>query len=154
MSRLLRRTSTERQTLLSWATAAATVATLAVWNHYQARRAVRQHPPIGRFVEVEGVRLHYLEKGTGTAVVLLHGNTVTVQDMVCSGLFDQLAEKHRVIAFDRPGYGFSERPRNRLWTSQAQARLFREALKQLDVKQPVVLGHSWGTLVALDLAVD
>ncbi|WP_309244031.1 alpha/beta fold hydrolase, partial [Caballeronia sp. EK] len=79
---------------------------------------------------------------------------MTLQDGLCSGLFDRLAERHRVIAFDRPGFGYSERPRDRLWTSLAQARLFHQAFNALNLQSPVVLGHSWGTLVALDLAVE
>ncbi|WP_273591770.1 alpha/beta fold hydrolase [Caballeronia novacaledonica] len=123
-------------------------------NQYQVRKAERHSPPVGRFIDVDGVRLHYLEKGIGPAIVLLHGNSVTLQDGLCSGLFDRLAERHRVIAFDRPGFGYSERPRDRLWTSLAQARLFHQAFNALNLQSPVVLGHSWGTLVALDLAVE
>jgi pimeloyl-ACP methyl ester carboxylesterase len=133
-------------------TAIAGVAT-ALWVQHQARKAERANPPVGRFIEVDGVRLHFIDRGKGPAVVLLHGNTVQLQDFVGSGLIDRLAEHHRVIAFDRPGFGYSERPRYRLWTAQAQAALIQQALIQIDVKQPVVLGHSWGTLVALGLAV-
>ncbi|WP_235025363.1 alpha/beta fold hydrolase [Caballeronia terrestris] len=86
--------------------------------------------------------------------MLLHGNTVLLQDFICSGLIDRLSERHRVIAFDRPGFGYSERPRDRLWTAQAQAALIQQALAQIGVEQPVVLGHSWGTLVAMGMAVD
>jgi pimeloyl-ACP methyl ester carboxylesterase len=149
-----RQNPTAGRALPSLALTAGALASLAVWNLYHVRKAERRNPPIGRFIEVDGIRLHYLEKGTGPAVVLLHGNTVALQDGLCSGLFDRLAEKHRVIAFDRPGFGYSERPRDRLWTSRAQAQLLHEALEKLSVEQPVVLGHSWGTLVALDLAMD
>ena len=138
--------------------AAAAVAVAAVaaalWNAHKARRAEREHPPAGAFLEVEGVRLHYVERGEGPPVVLLHGNAVLLQDFDGSGLINALAARHRVIAFDRPGFGYSERPRDRLWTAAAQAALFMKALKQLDVEQPVVVGHSWGTLAALDMAVQ
>jgi pimeloyl-ACP methyl ester carboxylesterase len=135
--------------------AAATAAVVtALWVQHRARKAERENPPAGRFVEVDGVRLHYIEKGKGPAVVLLHGNTVFLQDFIGSGLFDRLAEHHRVIAFDRPGFGYSERPRDRLWTAQAQAVLLQQALAQIDVERPVLVGHSWGTLVALGLAVN
>ena len=86
-------------------------------------------------------------------MVLLHGNAVRLEDFMVSGLINRLAERYRVIAFDRPGFGHSERPRDRLWTADAQAALLHEALSQLGVAQPVVLGHSWGTLVALALAL-
>jgi pimeloyl-ACP methyl ester carboxylesterase len=119
----------------------------------KANRAERDRPPQGSFVEVDGVRLHYIERGTGTPVVLLHGNAVRLQDFEASGLVDRLAERHRVIAFDRPGVGFSERTRDRLWTPDAQAALIQKAFSRLGIEKPVVLGHSWGTLVALALAL-
>lgn len=132
---------------------AAAAAAGALWVQYRARKAERDNPPIGCVVEVDGIPLHYVEKGEGPAVVLLHGNAVLLQDFVGSGLIDRLAERHRVIAFDRPGFGYSGRPRDRLWTAQAQAAHIQQALTLLGVKQPVVLGHSWGTLVALGMAV-
>lgn len=112
------------------------------------------HPPAGKFIEVDGVRLHYLDEGTGPAVVLLHGNGVMAEDFRLSGLFDKLAETHRVIAFDRPGFGYSERPGSTTWTPEAQARLLHLALRELGIDQPIVVGHSWGTLVTLALALD
>ncbi|KXU83858.1 hydrolase [Paraburkholderia monticola] len=135
------------------ATAVAGAAT-ALWVLYRARKAERDNPPLGGFVEVDGTRLHFIDKGKGPAVVLLHGNTVQLQDFIGCGLIDRLAQHHRVIAFDRPGFGHSERPRDRLWTAQAQAAVIRHALLQLDVTQPVVVGHSWGALVALGLATE
>jgi hypothetical protein len=85
----------------------AVAAAFALWVRHRARRAERDHPPIGRFVEVDGVRLHHVERGEGSPVVLLHGNAVLLQDFIASGLVRRLAERHRVIVFDRPGYGFS-----------------------------------------------
>lgn len=136
--------------------AAVAVAAIAAafWNAHKARRVEREHPPAGAFLDVDGVRLHYVERGEGPPVVLLHGNAVVLQDFDGSGLINALAARHRVIAFDRPGFGYSERPRNRLWNAAAQAALFVKALKQLDVEQPVVVGHSWGTLAALEMAVQ
>ncbi|MFL6710379.1 MAG: alpha/beta fold hydrolase [Massilia sp.] len=117
-------------------------------------RVEREHPPAGKFVEVDGVRLHYLEQGEGPALVLLHGNGVTAQDFVLSGLFDAASASYRVIAFDRPGFGYSERPGGAVWTPEQQARLIYQALHILRVERPIVVGHSWGTLVALAMALD
>ena len=123
-------------------------------NMAAARRAERKNPPRGRFVEVDGVRLRYLEAGSGPPIALIHGNGVSADDYVTSGLFDALAAHHRVIAIDRPGFGYSPRPKERIWTAGAQAELMMQALARLDVKQPLVVGHSWGTLVALNMALD
>src|ERR1700723_1140755 len=65
--------------------AAAAMAGMALWNTYRARKVVREHPPRGRFVTVDGARLHYLEKGGGRPVVFLHGNVVTAEDWSLTG---------------------------------------------------------------------
>ena len=69
-------------------------------------------------------------------------------------MLDRLAANHRVIAIDRPGFGHSDRPRARDWSPEAQARLMVQACAALGVDRPVVVGHSWGTLVALRMALD
>ena len=131
---------------------AAALAALALGNHLMARRTERRHPPRGAFMEVDGVRLHYSDRGEGSPVVLIHGNAVTGDDWNTSGVAELLLRSHRVIIFDRPGFGYSERPRGRLWTAAQQAELLHKALRQLGVERPVVVGHSWGTIVALALA--
>jgi pimeloyl-ACP methyl ester carboxylesterase len=133
---------------------AAAGAVAALLNRWLARRAERRNPPIGRFITVNGVRLHYVDRGAGIPVVLLHGNGSMIEDFKSSGLLDQAAKKYRVIAFDRPGFGHSERPRGIVWGPQAQAHLIAAALMEIGVSKPMVLGHSWGTLVAVALALQ
>ncbi|MBP0496172.1 alpha/beta fold hydrolase [Pararoseomonas indoligenes] len=149
---LLRRYSRPSLTARTLAWTAAALGTLALANHLLAGRAERRHPPEGKFIEVDGVRLHYTDRGTGRPVVLLHGNMVTGDDFNTSGVADLLLQNHRVIIFDRPGFGHSERPRGRIWTASEQAGLLHEAFRQLGVERPVVVGHSWGAIVALAIA--
>ena len=129
---------------------------MALWNIYRARKVEREHLPAGRFVTVDGVRLHYVEKGEGAPqVVLIHGNVVTAEDFDLSGVLDLAAERgHHVVAFDRPGFGYSDRPRRAAWTPTAQADLLRQTFARLGIVRPIVLGHSWGALVALALALN
>ena len=132
----------------------AALAAAAVVVQRRTKQAERANPPVGNFIEVEGVRLHYVERGEGQPLVLLHGNGTMIQDFQTSGLIDRAAEGYRVIAFDRPGYGYSERPRTTIWTPQAQAELLHHALHLLGVRQAIVVGHSWGTMVAVSLALS
>jgi pimeloyl-ACP methyl ester carboxylesterase len=125
----------------------------ALLNRWLAQKAERRNPPLGRFITVDGVRLHYVDRGTGTPLVLLHGNGSMIEDFQSSGLIDLAAKNYRVIAIDRPGFGHSNRPRSTVWTPQAQADLIAAALKKIGVPRAIILGHSWGTLVALALAV-
>jgi len=122
--------------------------------HKKTRQAEAGNPPRGRFVTVDGVRVHYIERGSGPALVLLHGNGVLANDFEYSGLVEKAAQHYRVIAFDRPGFGYTERPRSKVWTPQAQARLLHHALQELGVDSAIVVGHSFGTLVALSMALD
>jgi pimeloyl-ACP methyl ester carboxylesterase len=125
----------------------------AIVNYRRGRAAERKHPPIGEFIEVDGVAVHYVDRGEGPPVVLLHGNGAMVEDFLLSGLVERLAQNHRVIAIDRPGYGYTERPRSRVWTGPAQADLMREVVRRLGVERPVVVGHSWGATVAMAWAL-
>jgi pimeloyl-ACP methyl ester carboxylesterase len=130
----------------------AALAAAAIVNRTLARKAERRNPPDGCFISVNGVRLHTLERGSGTPLVLLHGNGSMIADFQSSGLIDLAAKNYRVISFDRPGFGPSTRPRSTVWTPYAQADLIHAALSKLGVSRAIVLGHSWGTLVALALA--
>jgi pimeloyl-ACP methyl ester carboxylesterase len=114
----------------------------------EGRREIeRKFPPLGSFVEVDGVRLHHVDRGEGPPVVLMHGASVTLRDFT-SSIVDPLARRHRVLAFDRPGYGYSERPPGAWPTPAVQARYLHGALAKLGVERPVLVGHSWaGSLV-------
>jgi pimeloyl-ACP methyl ester carboxylesterase len=79
---------------------------------------------------------------------------VTAEDFQTSGVLDLLARRHRVIAFDRPGFGYSDRPHGSAWSARKQAELLREAFVILGINRPVVLGHSLGAAVALALALN
>ncbi len=126
----------------------------ALLVRHKNRQAEQLHPPRGQFIDVDGVRLHYIERGQGQPLVLFHGNGSMAEDLDISGLLNLTAEHYRVIVFDRPGYGYSERPRHRQWTPTEQAQLLHRALQQLGIEQAIVAGHSWGTLVALAMALD
>lgn len=145
------------RSLWKWGSAAvlgAALAGTALFNRSRAAQVEQDNPPKGRFLTVDGVLLHYVERGEGPPLVLLHGNGSMIEDWLSSGLLDQLARSHRVIAFDRPGFGHSERPRARIWTPQAQAALLAEALAKLKVERAIIVGHSFGTMVTLALALD
>lgn len=129
----------------------------AIVNAVRARAAEAANPPMGKFVEVNGVRVHYIEHGAqrgGTPIVLIHGNFSMVQDWELSDVTHRLALNHRVIVFDRPGFGYTDRPAGTKWTAERQAALLTAAAAQLGAEQPILVGHSWGTLAALAWALN
>ena len=139
--------------VLASAVAIGALAAMALVNRHLANKAERDNPAAGRFLDVDGVRLHYVERGSGEPLVLLHGNGSMIEYFESSGLIDLAARDYRVIVFDRPGFGHSDRPRNVVWTPDAQAELIRHALERLGVSNAIVLGHSWGASVAVALAL-
>lgn len=110
-------------------------------------------PPIGQFVEAEGLRIHYWEAGQGEPVVLVHGASGNLRDWTFD-IAPLLAQKYRVIAVDRPGFGYSERPPEDGSDASVQARILRTATKSIGAERPVVIGHSWGGALSLAWAVD
>lgn len=109
------------------------------------------YPPSGRFLTVDGKRLHYEMAGSGPDLVLIHGASGSLRDLTFS-LRNRLTDRYRVIAVDRPGLGHSDPiPDTSLL---AQARHIKTGLAQIGVSDPVVLGQSYGGSVALAWALD
>ncbi|WP_134496083.1 alpha/beta fold hydrolase [Microvirga pakistanensis] len=118
----------------------------------------RRYPPTGRFMAVQGCRLHYQDiQPTGQprgTIVLLHGASSNLVESMF-GLGSHLARHYRVIAFDRPGHGWSERTGGLSAAEPArQAAVMAEALRRLDVHNAVVVGHSWSGTVVPHFALD
>ena len=133
---------------------AVALAGAAQFNGSMTKRIERANPPRGRAMELDGVVLHHVDSETpGPVVVLLHGNRTTLDDWFACGLFQELSKANRVVAFDRPGFGYSTRPRTRLWTPAAQADLLALALRSLGADDVTVVAHSFGTMVSVELAL-
>ena len=124
-----------------------------------ARLLERVHPPRGRFIEIGGLRQHVVQLGErvaaadAPAIVLLHGAGCNLEDMRLA-LGERLAARHRVILLDRPGLGWSERRGPEGSSPAYQAAMLDAVLDRLDINRAIVVGHSWGGLLALTLALD
>ncbi|PWL35998.1 alpha/beta hydrolase [Marivita sp. XM-24bin2] len=133
--------------------AAALVLTTACTASYREAKAEERFPPVGDFLNVNGTQVHYVTKGTGPDIVLIHGASGNLRDFTFS-LVDKLADRYRVTAFDRPGLGYTERVNPNGTTLIEQAHLLADATEQLGLQSPMVLGHSYGGAVALAWAVE
>jgi pimeloyl-ACP methyl ester carboxylesterase len=138
------------------------IGALAAYSAWTGFRVARLFPPSGEFItldgEFEGLRLHYVARGqvrSGIApVILIHGASGNLRDMEES-LVAELAKETRVVAFDRPGHGWSGRGNHPDIANPAvQARALRAAAQKLGLEKPVLLGHSWGASVAAAWALD
>ena len=147
---------TSRRSVLSTAALAALGAGLFTVDRRARSReseAAAAFPPIGQILTVDGMRVHVFVAGTGPDLVLIHGASGNLRDFTFT-LAAQLTSRYRVIAFDRPGLGWSD-PLPAASDSPAhQAAHLRRAGEQLNLQTPIVLGHSYGGAVALAWALD
>jgi len=127
-------------------------ALLAAVSAVGVQRIESRLPPVGRFIEIDGVRLHYTDQGQGPPVLLVHGASSNLLEFQ-SSLVPALERDHRVLAFDRPGHGYSERD-GEGWPDPARlAALLLTAAEQLGAPRPVLVGHSWAGAVVMTALV-
>lgn len=112
--------------------------------------------PDATFAEVAGVNLHYSDSGTAPpTLLLLHGFGSSTFSW--HKLEVPLSREARVIAFDRPGFGFSERPAvtttSNPYTPEAQVALTLGLMERLNVQRAVLIGSSEGAAVAVRVAL-
>ena len=117
------------------------------------RRAERTVPPAGRFLELDGTRIHYTDAGAGPPIVLIHGLGGQLLNFLPDSL-QALRRDHRVIALDRPGNGYSIRHAGTAPTLAAQAGTVADFIAALALHRPLLVGHSFGGAVALRVALD
>ena len=110
-------------------------------------------PATGKFIEIDGRKVHYIEKGNGSPIVLIHGLNGSANNFSYS-LMDELTSSHRVIAVDRPGSGYSDPTDCKDAILPNQAKFMAEFIKKLGLDKPKVVGHSLGGAVALELALE
>ena len=130
---------------------ALTLAGSALLTLRLVRKAEADYPPAGAGVEVEGMRLHYLDRGQGPPVILVHGLRGSAYDFEVS-ISAGLARDHRVIAFDRPGNGYSDRLPDERQSLFVEARQLHAAALRLGLRRPLLVGYSLGAAVAVAYA--
>lgn len=123
---------------------------LYLYNRFSFKRGEAKFPPVGKFVRVDGIPVHYLDRGEGRPIVFLHGGVLHGND------FQKVMELgvskgYRTLSFDRPGYGYSGRPRigKGPFTLIDHAKLLHLALKEIGIEKPILVGHSWSGLLVL-----
>jgi len=128
----------------------------ALYTFYAVKTAERRYPPRGRFFDINGQKIHYLDTGgIGRPVVWIHGAHASMFDFLLAfgePLNDTLKTKYRFIYIDRPGFGHSTRVRDKPLTIFEQAEILHEAVTRIGIKKPFLAGHSFGAAVAMAYA--
>jgi pimeloyl-ACP methyl ester carboxylesterase len=112
--------------------------------------AMPGEPKTATYAQIQDTRVRYVDVGKGPAVVLLHGFASALETW--NLLIPTLAQKHRVIALDLKGFGWTDRPEGD-YSPHAQAKLVLGLLDKLGVERAALVAHSWGSSVALTAAM-
>lgn len=126
-------------------------AALSVAVRWLMRSGPEAFPP-GKLREIDGEWIHFLDEGSGPAIMLIHGftgSTFTWRDTM-----PVLATDHRVVALDLPGFGYSDRNPELEYTPAAHARRVLRLMDTLGIASATIVGHSLGGGVAERVAVD
>ncbi|MEL7128263.1 MAG: alpha/beta hydrolase [Pseudomonadota bacterium] len=117
-------------------------------------RAETNHPPAGIFLELNAAKTHIVRQGsTGPVVLMIHGASANAQEFTHT-LSPRLSGDHRILMADRPGHGYSTRPKNAADLG-VQANQMAGVLEAMAPGEPaIIVGHSFGGAVALRLALD
>jgi pimeloyl-ACP methyl ester carboxylesterase len=129
------------------------VAGLVLFAAFITRAVEKAVPPLGQFIDMEGARIHYLDRGRGPTILLIHGLTGQMRNFTHS-LVDLLTDEFRVIAFDRPGSGYSTRAPGASAGLTAQGGLIVKFMHAIGLERPLVVGHSLGGAISLAIALD
>jgi pimeloyl-ACP methyl ester carboxylesterase len=125
---------------------------LTLFTVLTARQAEAAAPVIGHFIEVADARLHYLDRGAGPVVVMVHGLGGNLRNFY--GMVDALATTCRVVVVDRPGSGYSKMLSGKQPALRTQAAIVARFIEKLGLKHPLLVGHSLGGALSLALALD
>jgi len=129
------------------------VSGLVIFSAWTASRVEKALPPRGKFLDVPGARIHYIEKGAGPAIVMVHGLGGQSGNFAY-GVVEKLMGEFRVIVIDRPGAGYSTRESDASAPLKGQAKFIANFIRALGLKKPLLVGHSLGGAISLAVALE
>ena len=97
-------------------------------------------------IKVKNVLVNYIQYGEGKDILLLHGWGQNIEMMKILG--DNFSDRFRITILDFPGFGESSEPEE-VWSIKDYSDMLEEFIKELDIKKPIIMGHSFGGRVAI-----
>ncbi|HJV47157.1 MAG TPA: alpha/beta hydrolase [Bacillota bacterium] len=107
---------------------------------------------IGHYMNIEGVRIHYLQKGEGQPVILIHG--LGAYSYTWRYNFDELAHDFKVYALDLKGFGLSDKPKKTGYSIDDHVKLVQKFIEKIEEKPVHLVGSSMGGEIGLRICLD
>ena len=97
-------------------------------------------------IKVKNVLVNYIQYGEGKDILLLHGWGQNIEMMKILG--DNFSNRFRITILDFPGFGESSEPEE-VWSIKDYSDMLEAFIKELNIKKPIIMGHSFGGRVAI-----
>ncbi len=110
------------------------------------------YPFESHFIDIDGLKYHYIDEGQGDVIVMLHGNPTW--SFYYRNLALSLRESHRVIVPDHIGCGFSDKPQNYPYRLEDHVSNLKRMITSLNIDKFHLFLHDWGGPIGLGYAVD
>ncbi len=108
------------------------------------------YPFDDHWIEVDGATVHYVDEGSGTPILMLHGNPTW--SFLYRGIIRELRGSFRCVALDYPGFGLSTAPPGYGFRAAEHARIVAAVVERLDLSGYVLAGQDWGGPIGLAAA--
>lgn len=109
-----------------------------------------EYPFAPHFLDLGGVKYHYVDEGTGPVVLFVHGNPTW--SFAWRNLIKDLRRDHRVIAVDHVGCGKSDKPQNYDYVLENHVANLTRLIDELDLRDVTLVGHDWGGCIGMGAA--
>ena len=110
-----------------------------------------EYPFESRYLDLDGLRYHYIDEGEGETLLMVHGNPTW--SFAWRHFVKHLARDYRVIAVDHIGCGYSDKPQNYPYILSQHVSNLCEFLERLELEQVTLFAHDWGGAIGLGAAV-
>jgi hypothetical protein len=120
---------------------------LYIKNKIDIRKSKKEFPNLGKFCYIQGARVHYLEDGKGDeTIVFLHDDGGDIYDIYLSSIWQNLKSKYKLVAIDRPGFGYSKKLEWKDYGYKNQTQIIKETLEYLNIEKYnlVCMGNACG----------
>lgn len=113
-----------------------------------------QYPYESRYLDIDGLRLHYVDEGEGSPVLMVHGNPTW--SFYWRSLVNRFKDGHRMVAPDHIGCGLSDKPSAKQYEFTLARRIddLKQLITSLDLNDITLVAHDWGGAIGLGAAVD
>lgn len=111
-----------------------------------------EYPFASHYLDLEGVRYHYVDEGAGDTLLMVHGNPTW--SFAWRHLIKDLARDYRVIAVDHIGCGFSEKPQDYPYRLAQHIANLKQVIERLDLRKITLIAHDWGGAIGMGAAVE